>query len=226
MKRIGLIGGISWESTRSYYTQLNELTAQRLGAWHQPRVLIDSLDFSEIVALQNDGDWQGSAEILRDSARRLERAGATVLAISANTMHVNYEEVAGSVDIPVLDIRDAIVWELRAMGADSLSLLGTKYLMENDFYSSHLERAQIRVVKPTRSQGEELQAMIFEELTQGIVTETSRATFLEIAEDCRSRGGEVVGLCCTEFGMFFGDEEAPWRFVDSTEAHVKALLNN
>lgn len=225
MKRIGLIGGLSWESTRSYYSLLNEMTAERSGPWHQPRVLIDSLDFSEIVALQNGGDWSGAGAVLCDSARRLEHAGATVLAISANTMHVNYEEVAGSVNVAVLDIRDAVAGELREMGADSLSLLGTRYLMENDFYASHLERAGIRVVRPVGVQIEELQAMIYGELTRGVVSPASRARFLEIAEGCRERGGEVVGLCCTEFGMFFAEHDPPWRFIDSTTAHVKALLD-
>lgn len=226
MKRIGLLGGMSWESTRTYYSLLNELTGQQLGAWHQPRVVIDSLDFSEIVAFQNRGDWNGSSAVLCDSARRLERAGATVLAITANTMHMNFEDVARSVTVEVLDIRDAIVDRMRLMGATSLVLLGTRYLVENDFYSAHLEASGIRVVKPTRTQTEDLQTMIFDELTRGIVTDRSRSRFLTIADDCVRRGGEVAGLCCTEFGMFLDDREAPWPFIDSTEAHVRALLEH
>ena len=225
MKRIGLLGGMSWESTGAYYALLNERTAQRLGPWHQPRVLVDSVDFSEIVSLQREGDWNATSRILIDSARRLERAGATVLAICANTMHMNYAEVAASVDVPVLDIRDSIVAELRRLGADSLSLLGTKYLMESDFYVAHLERAGVTVVRPTVPETEELQAMIFDELTRGLVTGSSRSRFLEIAEHCRDRGGGVVGLCCTEFGMFFAHEPAPWTVIDSTVAHVEALLD-
>lgn len=224
MKRIGLIGGLSWESTRTYYSLLNEETATRDGAWHQPRVLIDSLDFSEIVALQRAGDWRGTGLLLADSARRLVAAGATVLAITANTMHMNFDDVANAVDVDVLDIRDAIAVELRATGATSLSLLGTRYLMVDDFFSSHLERAGIRVVRPTAEQADELQTIIYEELTRGLVTDESRRRFLAIAEQCRARGGEVVGLCCTEFGMFFRGGAAPWPVVDSTVAHVKALL--
>jgi aspartate racemase len=116
---------------------------------------------------------------------------------------MNYQDVAESVDIPVLDIRDAIAQELRELGTDSLSLLGTKYLMENEFFSSHLERLGIRVARPVQGQVDELQRMIFEELTQGFVSETSKDTFMKIADHRRSRGGEVAGLCCTEFGMFF-----------------------
>jgi aspartate racemase len=222
--RIGLIGGMSWESTASYYRLLNEATSRRLGAWHQPAVLLDSLDFSQIVALQTVGDWDATGVLLADAARRLAAGGADLLAICANTMHVNLPEVRAAVDIPVLDVRDAMVAAIGALGAASVSLLGTRYLMTADFYTSHLERAGLRVVTPTAAQIDELHDMIFSELTQGVVTARSRARFLEIAEDCRARGGEVVGLCCTEFGLLFGEAGAAPPFVDSTVAHVDALL--
>jgi aspartate racemase len=226
MKRIGLIGGISWESTASYYSLLNKMTAQELGAWSQPALLIDSLDFSEIVAYQQRGDWATLGEILADSARRLESAGATVLAICANTMHKNFDAVSDAVSIPVVDIRDALAREVTALGASSMSLLGTKYVMEGDFFSSHLERAGIKVVKPVAEQVDVLQSIIFDELTQGVVSDESRSVLLDIAEDCRSRGGDVVGLCCTEFGLLISEGNAPWPFVDSTVAHVKALMDH
>jgi aspartate racemase len=225
MTRIGLIGGMSWESTASYYRLLNEATSQQMGPWHQPSVLIDSLDFSQIVELQRGGDWSATGRLLADSARRLAAGGAEVLAICANTMHINLRDVEEAVSVPVVDIRDAIVQVVAALGASSVSLLGTKYLMNDDFYSSHLERAGVRVIKPREGQVEELQAIIYDELTRGVVTESSRARFLEIADDCRSRGGEVVGLCCTEFGLLLDESRAPWPFVDSTAAHVNALLS-
>ena len=225
MRRIGLIGGLSWESTGAFSRLLNILTRERLGAWQQPPVLIDSLNFHEIVQCQLAGDWAATGTLLTESARRLERGGAEVLGISANTMHVNYEDVRRAVSIPVVDIRDAVAAEVRAHGMQSLSLLGTKYLMESNFYSSVIENAGIRVVKPDPRQTVELQSMIFDELTQGVVSHSSRERFLEIASDCRSRGGEVVGLCCTEFGLFVDESNAPWPFVDSTVAHVKALLD-
>jgi aspartate racemase len=226
MKRIGLIGGISWESTSSYYTLLNTMTAKQFGAWKQPALLIDSLDFSEIVAYQQKGDWTTLGEILADAARRLESGGATVLAIGANTMHKNFDDVAKAVSIPVVDIRDALAREVKALGASSMALLGTKYVMETDFFSSHLERAGVKVVKPVAGQIDILQSIIFDELTQGIVSDASRRAFLEIADDCRTRGGDVVGLCCTEFGLLINEGNAPWPFVDSTVAHVKALLDH
>jgi aspartate racemase len=226
MTRIGLIGGLSWESTAAYYRLLNQMTAQRRGAWQQPEVLIDSVNFADIVQFQLAGDWAATGEILAQSARRLESGGAEVLGISANTMHMNYDDVRRAVSIPVVDVRDAVAARVRGMGHESISLLGTKYIIESDFYSSAIEREGIRVVKPTPDQTQELHRMIYEELTQGLVTESSRDRFLEIAGDCRSRGGDVVGLCCTEFGLLVDESNAPWPFVDSTVAHVEALLSS
>jgi aspartate racemase len=155
----------------------------------------------------------------------LERGGAEVLGICANTMHMNIDDVRRAVSIPVVDVRDAVAAKVRALGHDSISLLGTKYVIERDFYSSALEREGIRVVKPTPAQTEELQRIIYEELTQGVVNESSRDHLAEIARDCRTRGGEVIGLCCTEFGLLVDEGNAPWPFVDSTVVHVEALLN-
>jgi aspartate racemase len=225
MTRIGLIGGLSWESTATYYRLLNQMTAGRSGAWQQPQVVIDSVNFADIVKFQLVDDWAATGEIVAQSARRLESAGAEVLGICANTMHMNFDDVQRAVSIPVADVRDAVAARVRAMGHESMSLLGTKYIIEGDFYSSAIERDGIRVIKPTHDQAEELQRIIYEELTQGLVTEASRVRFMEIASDCRSRGGEVVGLCCTEFGLLVDESNAPWPFVDSTIAHVDALLN-
>ena len=225
MTRIGLIGGMSWESTSIYYSLLNRLTAERFGAWRQPLVLIDSLNFQEIVALQASNDWDATGELLVDSAQRLERAGASVLAIAANTMHMNYDVVNNSVSLPVIDIRDAILQELRARGSTALSLLGTKYVMENDFFASYLRAEGIRVVVPDDAAIEELHQIIFGELTRGIVTQASRERFIEIADQCRHAGGDVVGLCCTEFGMLIDESRAPFACIDSTIAHVNALLS-
>jgi aspartate racemase len=225
MKRIGLIGGMSWESTSSYYSMFNHLTAEVSAPWVQPRLLIDSIDFSEIVAFQNAGDWDGSGRVLADSARRLEAGGATVLGIGANTMHMNYQAVADAVSIPVLDIRDAIVSRLRELEGTSIALLGTKYLTEGDFYSSHLESCGVKVVKPLEGEVHELQSIIYGELTQGRLSRQTKSRFFAIAEGCRLRGADVIGLCCTEFGMIVNEKDAPWRCIDSTSAHVRALLN-
>jgi aspartate racemase len=215
---------MSWESTRTYYTLLNELTAESRGPWHQPPVLIDSLDFSEIVRLQQAGDWNATGRLLVASAQRLERAGATVLAITANTMHVNYVDVASSTRLPVLDIREVIVDELRQRGATSMSLLGTKYIMEGDFFIEYFSNAGITTIVPEPDEQVELQRIIYEELTRGIVLADSRTSFLTVAEHCRRKGGDVVGLCCTEFGLLVDESTSAFPVIDSTRAHVRALL--
>lgn len=220
---IGIIGGMSWESTSSYYTALHQLARSKTNAWSQPRVIIDSLDFGSIVPLQQSGDWDGTGRMLADSAKRLEGAGATVLAISANTMHINYEQVAAAVSIPVLDMRVAVANEVLASGHSSLALLGTKYLMTKDFYSNALEASGVRVVLPNTEQIDRLQSIIFEELTLGVIRSESRQYFHEVAAECRARGAEVIGLCCTEFGLLMSEKES-FPVIDSTMAHVRALL--
>ncbi len=215
---------MSWESTASYYRLLNEMTAAIAGPWEQPRLLIDSVNFADVVALQHEGDWVATGELLAASARRLEAAGADVLAICANTMHRNAEEVRDAVRIPLVDIRDALATQIAGLGARSVALLGTRYLWSDSSYDRRLEQLGLRVVKPTASQAEELHTIIYDELTRGRIETRSRDRFMEIASDCRERGGDVVGLCCTEFGLLVDAETAPWPCVDSTVAHVRALL--
>ena len=222
MARIGLIGGLSWESTSSYYRYLNESFVGPT-PWSQPELIVDSLDFGRIVELQNAGRWDATGEILAASAQRLERAGATVLAIAANTMHVNYDVVASAVSVPVLDVRDAVANEVLALGGHAIALLGTKYLVELDFYTGRLARLGVKALLPTHPQVERLQSIIYDELTKGVVLEVSRAYLREVATSLLERGADVVGLCCTEFGLLMGEDE-PFAVIDSTRAHVRALL--
>ncbi|MHB1087310.1 MAG: aspartate/glutamate racemase family protein [Acidimicrobiales bacterium] len=225
-RRIGLLGGLSWESTIRYYTILNTLSISENGPWSQPAVIIDSLDFSQIVRFRRAGDWVALGRVLADSAQRLEAGGATVLGIGANTMHRNYDDVASAVSIPVIDVRDAMVQEVKARGATAMTLLGTRYLIESSFYSSHLERSGVHVVKPDANQVDELQAMIDNVMARGTVGHEARERFVEIVSDCRSRGGQVVGLCSSEFTLLVDDENPPWPVVDSIGVHVKALLDH
>jgi aspartate racemase len=220
--RIGLIGGLSWESTASYYRYFNELF---VGAneWSQPQLVIDSVDFGAIVPLQREGNWEATGEILAASARRLERAGATVLGIGANTMHLNFARVQDAVAIPVIDVRDAVAKESLGNGHHTIGLLGTKYVIERDFYSERLHELGVTSIKPTEEQTERLQFIIFSELTRGVVTQGSRAYLREVASSCLERGASIVGLCCTEFGMLMSEDES-FPVIDSTKAHVRALL--
>jgi aspartate racemase len=220
--RIGLIGGLSWESTASYYRYFNELFFGP-NEWSQPQLLIDSVDFGAIVPLQRAGDWQATGALLAASAQRLERAGATVLGIGANTMHVNFTEVQDAVAVPVIDVRDAVAKESLDKGHHTIGLLGTKYLIEGDFYSDRLRELGVTSIKPTEEQTERLQFIIFSELTRGIMTKGSRAYLREVASSCLERGASIVGLCCTEFGMLMSEEES-FPVIDSTKAHVRALL--
>lgn len=215
---------MSWESTSDYYRLLNELSKDPQNPWAQPHIIIDSIDFSQIVQYQQNGDWVTSGEVLAQSAVRLQSCGAEIIAIAANTMHINAREVRNTITVPFIDIRDSITEAVKAKGGHSIVLLGTKYVIEEDFYSSHIESAGIKVVKPTHSQAEELQRIIFDELTQGIVEESSRQTLIEIAQDCRARGGEIVALCCTEFGLLLDTENTPFPLLDSTVEHVRSLL--
>jgi len=220
--RIGIIGGLSWESTASYYRYFNELY---VGAneWSQPQLIVDSVDFGTIVPLQREGNWEATGEILAASAQRLERAGATVLGIGANTMHLNFDRVQSAVAIPVVDVRDAVAKESLGSGHHTLALLGTKYLIEGEFYSDRLQDLGVTCVKPTEEQTERLQFIIFSELTRGAVTKGSRAYLREVASSCLERGASIVGLCCTEFGLLMSEDES-FPVIDSTKAHVRALL--
>jgi aspartate racemase len=220
--RIGIIGGLSWESTASYYRYFNELF-EGANEWSQPQLLIDSVDFGAIVPLQREGNWEATGEILAASAQRLERAGATVLGIGANTMHVNFARVQAGVAIPVVDVRDAVAKESLGNGHSTIGLLGTKYLIEGEFYSDRLHDLGVTSIKPTEEQTERLQFIIFSELTRGIVTKGSRAYLREVASSCLERGATNVGLCCTEFGMLMSEDES-FPVIDSTKAHVRALL--
>jgi aspartate racemase len=221
--RIGLIGGLSWESTAFYYRYFNQFYVGP-SAWSQPPVLIDSLDMAEIVECQTSDNWARSGEILSDAARRLVAGGASVLGIGANTMHKNYDDVARAVSCQIVDVRESVADEVKARGRARVGLLGTRYVIEQDFYVHGVNAHGVDVVLPDQPSTEELQRIIFEELTQGIVADSSRDTLLEIGADLIARGADVVGLCCTEFGLLVGEDDAPFGLVDSTKAHVRALL--
>ena len=221
--RIGLIGGLSWEATACYYRYFNEYFVGP-SPWSQPALVIDSTDMARIVELQRADDWSATGEIMADAARRLERAGASVLGIGANTMHRNYAEVVQAVACPVVDIRQCVAEEVTSLGGTRVGILGTAYVTQQDFYSSGIEKRGIQVLRPNEAAVQELQRIIFEELTQGIVSERSRGRVLEIGASLVARGADVVGLCCTEFGLLVGEHDASYAVVDSTKAHVRALL--
>jgi amino-acid racemase len=220
MKTIGLLGGMSWESTQTYYRLLNEAVRERLGGLHSARLLLYSVDFAEIEALQKTGDWDRAANILSGAARALEKAGAECLLICTNTMHKVAPQVAQNIDIPLLHIMDAVGESVRADGLDCVGFLGTRFTMEEDFCIERLASKGLRVLVPGESERERIHRVIFEELCLGVVEPGSRELFLGIIEELRSRGAQGIILGCTEIGLLISPGDTEAVLYDTTELHV------
>ena len=224
MKTIGMIGGTSWESTQLYYQQLNELTAQALGGLHSARCILYSLEFGEVYAHMERGDWDAAAEITAQAAKALEDAGADFLILSANTSHKFCPAIEQRVSIPILHIVDAVVEAILARGMRTVGLLGTKYTMQEDFYLPRLEAAGVRVLLPEASEMEEINRIIYEELCVGVVKESSRDILSALVETMRRSGAEGVILGCTELGMILKDEDAAIPLLDTVKIHSEAAV--
>lgn len=226
MKTIGLIGGMSWESTTHYYQRINELVVARLGGLHSARLLLWSVDFDDIARLQQADDWDASGRILADAARRLEQAGAEGLLICANTMHRVAPAVEAAVRIPVLHLADITARALLADGYRSAALLGTRFTMEQPFYRERLERHGLAVSVPTPDEQDALHHIIFDELVKGRVEAASRERFIAIMRRMHAAGAQAVILGCTEFRMLLRAEDAPEiPRVDTTELHCQAAVD-
>ena len=228
MRTLGLLGGTSWESTAVYYALLNRGVADRLGPLHQPRLLLHSVDFAEVAALQSEGRWDVLAERYAEATRGLVASGAEVLGICANTMHlVAPDVVAAAGDARLVHVVDATAEGARREGARTVALLGTAYTMEKPFYADALRDSGLEVVIPEQADRAELQRIVYEELTRGVVRVESRQTLLEIVRRCADRGADVALLACTEFQMLAepGDSDAAVPLVDTTREHCRALLD-
>jgi aspartate racemase len=221
MKTIGLIGGMSWESSVSYYRLVNTEVKRRLGGLHSAQVLMYSVDFAPIEALQHQGDWDGAAAILIDAARRLEAGGADFFLIATNTMHRVADEVAGAVDIPLLHIADATAEVLQRDGVRRIGLLGTAFTMELEFYKNRLsERFGIDVIVPELHDRQMVHDIIYQELCQGQVDDESREVYLAIIDRmaCEDIDGVILG--CTEIGMLVEQRHTDIRLYDTTAIHA------
>jgi len=221
MKTIGLIGGMSWESSLLYYRRINTGIRERLGSLHSAQILMYSVDFAPIEALQHAGDWNGAAEILIDAARRLEAGGADFFLIATNTMHRVADEVSAAVDIPLLHIADATAGALRKDGIRRVGLLGTAFTMELDFYRQRIEERGIEVVIPEMHDRQMVHDIIYQELCQGIVDKDSREVYLAIIERMRAADIDAVILGCTEIGMLLRQEHTDLRLYDTTDIHAR-----
>jgi aspartate racemase len=225
MRTVGLIGGISWESTAHYYQRINQLVAQRLGGLHSAKMLMYSVDFDEIQRLQHRDDWAACGRIFTDIARRLERAGAEGLVICANTMHILAEEIGEAVDIPILHIAEATAEAALAAGVDSVALLGTRFTMEKDFYRRGLEEHGLRVLVPEEADRLELHRIIYDELCRGIVDADSKRNFYEIVDRLAKAGAKSAALACTEFTLIADQSRSPVPLLDTTELHARAAVD-
>lgn len=225
MKCIGLLGGMSWESTVSYYQALNRGVRTQLGGLHSARVLLNSVDFAEIERLQHAGDWPATARLLAAEARKLQDGGADFLLIGTNTMHKVAPEIEAAIDIPLLHIADATAAKLRADGVTRVGLLGTRFTMEQDFYKGRLqERFGLAVLVPDEAGRERVHRIIYDELCLGEIRESSRAEYLAIIEGLAAAGAEAVILGCTEIALLVGDARAAVPLYDTTAIHAEAAV--
>ncbi len=224
MKTLGLLGGMSWESTEIYYKLINEETARVRGGLHSAPIAMFSFDFQAVEALQKADDWDGAAAMLAEKARQVELAGADMLLICTNTMHKVADEVSAAIDIPLLHIADATARAVLASGVETVGLLGTRFTMEQDFYVGRLKQHGLSVVVPTETDREIVHRVIFEELCLGEIRDDSRAHYVRIVDDLASRGAQAVIEGCTEIGMLIKQEHTAVPLFDTTAIHAHAAV--
>ena len=224
MKTIGLIGGMSWESTAHYYRALNQDVAARLGGLHSAPVIIHSVDFAPIAAMQSAGDWDGAGAILAQSARTLVAGGAEIIGLATNTMHITADAITAGLGAPFIHIADPTSDALLADGFDTVGLLGTRFTMEMGFYRERLEARGLKVLIPEVGRTN-LKGIIYEELCLGIVREESRAIYVDAIAQLAARGAQAVILGCTEITMLIDDSVSPLPVYDTTDLHARALVS-
>lgn len=220
MKTIGLIGGMSWESTVTYYKIVNETVKNELGGLHSANVLLYSVDFSEIEKCQADGDWDKSAAILSAAAKNLEKAGAEFIVICTNTMHKVVPQIQSSIMIPVIHIAEATANELKYHNITKVALLGTKYTMTQDFYKDKLINAGITVLIPDEEEIEIVNDVIYNELCLGIISEASKEKYLSIIRGLAEQGAQGVILGCTEIGLLIQQKDLELPVFDTAQIHA------
>ncbi|MFC5144943.1 aspartate/glutamate racemase family protein [Streptomyces aureoversilis] len=225
MKTIGLIGGMSWESTAEYYRILNERTRERLGGLHSARCVLHSVDFAEIEQLQVQGRWAEAGEVLARAARSLEAAGAELLLICTNTMHKVADSVEAATSVPLLHLADATAAAVRAAGLRRVGLLGTAFTMEQDFYRGRLAAGGLDVCVPDSAGRELVHRVIYEELCVGVVRDESRAAYRQVVEKLVAEGAEGVILGCTEIELLIGPEDSPVPLFPTARLHAEAAVD-
>ena len=225
MKTIGLLGGMSWESSTLYYRWINGLVREELGGLHSAKIAMVSVDFQEIEDLQHKGEWEASGELLSKSAMQIEAAGADFLLICTNTMHKIAPQIEAAINIPLLHIADATADAIKAQGIKTIGLLGTNFTMEQDFYAGRLrEKHGLTVLTPPKADRDIVHRIIYEELVVGVVRDESRAEYLRIMNDLQQQGAEGVIEGCTEIVMLVQQKHTPIPLFDTTAIHAKAAV--
>ena len=225
MKTIGLLGGMSWESSIEYYRIINQEVKARLGGMHSAQCLMYSVDFSAIEKLQHAGEWDALTQAMIDAVRRLEKGGADILVICTNTMHRMADEIQAVTRIPLLHIADATAAAIKALGLHTIGLLGTRFTMEGDFYRGKLEKDHgLKVLIPNNEGREIVHHIIYDELVQGIIREDSRKAYLGVIAELKSRGAEGVILGCTEIPLLVKQADVSIPIFDTTTIHAKAAV--
>lgn len=225
MRIIGLIGGMSWESSAEYYRIINEEVKKRLGGLHSAKCLLYSVDFEEIERFQTKGEWENAGEKLRDAASSLEKAGAEFILICTNTMHKVVDAIQSKINIPILHIADATAEQINKQGITNIGLLGTRYTMEQDFYKSRIESKGINVIVPNAEEREIVNKIIFDELCLGKIHQESRNYYKSVIQNLITSGAQGIILGCTEIGLLIkpGDSEVP--LFDTTYIHALEAVN-
>ncbi|MBT5221032.1 MAG: aspartate/glutamate racemase family protein [Woeseia sp.] len=224
MKTIGMLGGMSWESTSVYYRMINEATKRALGGFHSAPIAMVSVDFAEIEELQQRCDWTASADLLSVNARQIEAAGAELLLICTNTMHKVADEIAAAVKIPLLHIADATASRIIAAGYSKVGLLGTRFTMEEKFYSGRLEQLGLEVLTPNEADRILIHRVIYEELCMGEIRDDSRRDFVSIIDRLSDAGAECVVEGCTEITMLVGPDDVRVPLFDTTAIHAEEAV--
>ena len=221
LKTIGLIGGMSWESTVTYYKIINETVKEKLGGLHSAKCILYSMDFQEIEECQANGNWEKSGEILGEAANNLEKAGADFIVICTNTMHKVINQIKEKISIPILHIAEMTAEKILEKGLKNIALLGTKYTMEQDFYKSKLIEKGINVIIPDKNDIEIINKVIYDELCLGTINSNSKKKFLEIVHKLRSKGAEGIILGCTEIGLLIKNEDTDVPLFDTAVIHAE-----
>ena len=220
MKTIGLIGGMSWESTITYYQVINETVKNTLGGFHSSKIMMYNVDFAELEKNMSEGNWDGNAKILSEASKRLEKAGADFIVIATNTMHKLVPQIEKEINIPILHIADATATAIKKDGHKKVALLGTKFTMTQDFIKQRLIDAGLEVIVPDEEDIKTVNEIIFNELCLGSVLDSSREKYKRIIEKMKAQGAEGVILGCTEIGMLISQKDSVLPVYDTTLIHA------